>query len=151
MPTAKKSAAKGSSSFTAEERAAMKERAKEIRSTRRKPADGEQEVLAKIAAMQDPDRAIGGQLHALIQSVAPSLQAQTWYGMPAYAEDGNVVCFFQDSGKFKTRYATLGFSDKAQLDDGAMWPTAYAIQRISAVEEKKIRSLLERAIGSPCH
>jgi uncharacterized protein YdhG (YjbR/CyaY superfamily) len=134
-------------SFTAEERAAIKERAKEVRSTAKKSGDGTQEVLAKIAAMQGSDREIAEQLHALIQTDAPSLQVQTWYGMPAYAKDGKVICFFQDARKFKTRYATLGFSDKARLDDGAMWPTGFAILKLGATEKEQIRSLLRRALS----
>lgn len=129
----------------------MKERAKEISSARKKvsgkQADGEADLLAKISAMQDSDRRLAERLHALVKAAAPSLQPQTWYGMPAYAHDGKVLCFFQDSRKFKTRYATLGFSDRAQLDEGEMWPTAYALQRLDATEEKKIRGLLERALG----
>lgn len=134
-------------SFSAEERAAIKDRAKEVRSAAKKSSDGTQEVLAKIAAMQGSDREIAEQLHALIQTAAPSLRPQTWYGMPAYAKDGKVICFFQDARKFKTRYATLGFSDKARLDDGAMWPTGFAILTLGAAEKERIRSLLRRALG----
>src|SRR5229473_5062444 len=119
--------------FTDEERAAMKERAQELkaearRGPRAKKADGESDVLAKIAKMSEPDRALAERLHALIKASAPALAPRTWYGMPAYAKDGTVVCFFQSAQKFNTRYATLGFSDKAHLDEGAMWPTAFALK-----------------------
>ena len=118
--------------FTDEERAAMKDRAQELKAARRPSragqADGESEVLAKIAEMQEPDRVLAERLHAIVKANAPDLSPRTWYGMPAYAKDGNVVCFFQPAQKFKTRYATLGFSDKAHLDDGNMWPTTYALE-----------------------
>jgi uncharacterized protein YdhG (YjbR/CyaY superfamily) len=148
MATAKKnSSTRKVPGFSAEERAAMKERASETRPAS-KPGDGEQAVLAKIAAMQDSDRQLAEQLHALIRTVATSLQPQTWYGMPAYAQDGKVLCFFQDAKKFKTRYATLGFSDKARLDDGGMWPTGFAILKLGAAEKEEIGSLLQRALGN---
>ena len=147
MTTAKKSSnPRKAQSFSAEERAAMKERANEARATS-KPGDGEQQVLAKIAAMQDSDRQLAEALHGLIRTVAPSLQPQTWYGMPAYAQDGKVLCFFQDAKKFKTRYATLGFSDKARLDAGGMWPTGFAILKLGTAEKEEIRRLLQRALG----
>jgi uncharacterized protein YdhG (YjbR/CyaY superfamily) len=132
--------------FTAEERAAMRERAREVKAAARK-ADGESEVLAKIAEMRESDRIMAERLHAIVKANAPTLTPRTWYGMPAYAKDGNVVCFFQSGQKFKTRYATFGFSDKANLDDGAMWPTAFALTKLSAAEEKQIGALLKRAIS----
>src|SRR3954454_10018613 len=129
--------------FTAEERAAMKERAKE----RRGSGDGENDVLAEIAEMAEPDRAIAERLHALITTSAPDLAPRTWYGMPAYARDGKVVCFFQSAGKFKTRYATFGFQDEARLDDGAMWPVAFALKELTAAEEARISALVKRAVS----
>jgi len=146
-PTAKKSKA-----FTDEERAAMKERAQEVkgasrRGSRADKADGDGDVLAKIAEMQESDRVMGERLHALIKASAPALSPRLWYGMPAYARDGKVVCFFQSAQKFKTRYATLGFSDEANLDDGAMWPVAFALKELSAAEEAKIGALVKKAAG----
>jgi uncharacterized protein YdhG (YjbR/CyaY superfamily) len=135
--TAKKPA-KG---FTAEEKAAMRERAKEAKGG----ADGESDLLAKIAEMAEPDRTMAERLHALITAGAPDLTPKTWYGMPAYAKDGQVVCFFQPALKFKARYATLGFSDKANLDDGDMWPTSYALTNLTAPVEKKIAALVKQA------
>jgi uncharacterized protein YdhG (YjbR/CyaY superfamily) len=135
----KKTAKKG---FTAEERAAMRERAKELKS-----AGGESDVLAKIAEMPKADRAMAERLHALIKATAPDLAPRTWYGMPAYAKDDKVVCFFQSAQKFKSRYATLGFSDRANLDDGAMWPTYYALTKLTAAEEKKIAALVKKAVS----
>jgi uncharacterized protein YdhG (YjbR/CyaY superfamily) len=137
-------AGKKSGGFTAEERAAMKERVRELKADK---ADGESEVLAKIAEMPERDRAMAKRLHALIKASAPALSAKTWYGMPAYAKDGNVVCFFQSAQKFKSRYATLGFSDKAILDDGAMWPTAFALKALTAAEEARIAALVKKAVG----
>ena len=137
---AERKTAKG---FTAEEKAAMKARARELKAG----ADGESEVLAAIAEMQEPDRAMAKRLHAIVKATAPDLAPRTWYGMPAYAKDGKVVCFFQSSQKFKTRYATLGFSDKANLDDGALWPTAFALKKLTAAEEKKIAALVKRAVA----
>jgi uncharacterized protein YdhG (YjbR/CyaY superfamily) len=128
--------------FTAEEREAMKERVRELKSD-----GGESDVLAKIAEMPEPDRAMATRLHALIKASAPALAPKTWYGMPAYARDGNVVCFFQAAAKFKARYATLGFNDKAALDDGAMWPVAFALKELTAVEEARIAALLKQAAG----
>ena len=135
--------------LTDEERAAIREHVRELKSASRggaNKADTESEVLAKIAAMQPLDRAIGGRLHAIIKANAPSLSPKLWYGMPAYAnENGNVVCFFQDAQKFKTRYVTLGFSDKAQLDDGHMWPTSFALTELTAAEEERIGALVKKA------
>ena len=136
--------------FTADEQAAMKERARELKAEgrrRKDKADGEAEVLAKIAQLPEADRALAKRLHALVRESAPELVPRTWYGMPAYAKGGNVVCFFQAASKFKTRYATLGFSDEANLDDGAMWPTSFALTRLGAAEEERIRELLKRALG----
>ncbi len=141
---AKKGAAKG---FTAEERAAMKERARELKAEAEK-ADGEGAVRAQLAAMPQPDRAMGERLHALIMASAPTLSPRTWYGMPAYAKDDDVVCFFQSAHKFKARYATLGFSDKANLDDGEMWPTAFALKRLTAADEARIAALVKKATGA---
>jgi len=132
--------------FTDEERAAMKERAQELKAAARK-ADGESAVLAKIAEMSKPDRAMAERLHAIIKASAPALSPRTWYGMPAYAKDGKVVCFFQSAQKFKTRYATFGFSDKANLDEGAMWPTSFALKGLTAAEEKKIGALVKKAVS----
>jgi uncharacterized protein YdhG (YjbR/CyaY superfamily) len=137
---------KQSKGFTADERAAMKERAKELRANKNK-ADGESDVLEKIAAMKEPDRALAKRLHALIKASAPDLSPRTWYGMPAYAKDGKVLCFFQSGQKFKTRYATLGFSDKANLDEGAMWPTAFALKELNATEEARVAALLKQALS----
>ena len=132
--------------FTAEERAAMKERVRELKAAAN-AADGEADVLAKIAQMPEPDRAMARRLHALIRAAAPGLAPRTWYGMPAYAKDGNVLCFFQPGSKFKTRYSTLGFSDKAKLDDGAMWPSTYALAKLTAAEEARITALVRKAVG----
>jgi uncharacterized protein YdhG (YjbR/CyaY superfamily) len=131
--------------FTAEERAAMRERARELKGSGK--ADGERDVLAKIAEMPDADRAMAERLHALIKASAPDLSPKTWYGMPAYAKDGKVVCFFQSAHKFKSRYATLGFSDTANLDDGDMWPTTFALKQLTAAEEAKIRALVQEAVS----
>jgi hypothetical protein len=136
--------------FTDDERAAMKERAQELKAeakASRQKADGEGEVLAKIAEMQEPDRAMAERLHALIRESAPTLTPKTWYGMPAYARDGKVVCFFQGAQKFKTRYATLGFSDQANLDEGGMWPTSFALKELTGTEEKRISALVKQAVG----
>lgn len=145
--TGKKTAAP---SFTAEERAAMKERAREAKAEARAGAsreDGEKEVLAKIAAMADADRVLAGQLHHLITTTTPALVPRLWYGMPAYALGGKVVCFFQDAQKFKTRYSTLGFSDAAKLDDGEMWPTTYAVKELTVEGETRIVELVKKAVG----
>ncbi len=138
--------AKKSKGFTAEERAAMKERAKEQKAEAQK-ADGERAVLAKIAEMQGPDRAMAERLHEVVKASAPDLSPKTWYGMPAYAKDGKVVCFFQSAEKFNTRYATFSFSDKANLDEGAMWPTSFALKELTATEEAKISALVKRAVS----
>src|SRR6266576_1761347 len=135
--------------FTDEERAAMKEYVQELkasaaRGARADKADGESALLAKIAAMREPDRSMAKRLHAIIKASAPALSPTTWYGMPAYAKDGKVVCFFQSAQKFKTRYATFGFSDKANLDDGALWPVAFALKELTATEEAKIGTLLKK-------
>ncbi|MBT0992817.1 DUF1801 domain-containing protein [Cellulomonas sp. DKR-3] len=132
--------------FTAEERAAMKERAKETRATKGK-VDPEAEVLAKIAELPDDDRAIAERIHALVAEHAPAFAPRTWYGMPAYAKDGKVAVFFQPASKFKARYATLGFNDSAALDDGSMWPTSFAITTLTPADEKRIGELIARAAG----
>lgn len=142
--------AKKAAGFTADERAAMKERARELKaesSGRASRAEGEREVLAKIAAMSEPDRAMAKKIHALISKAAPDLVPRTYYGMPAYAKDGKVLCFFQSAGKFKARYATLGFSDQARLDDGSMWPTAFALKRLTTKDEARIAALVTTALG----
>ena len=138
--------------FTDEERVAMKERVQELKgAARRGPhadkADGESAVLAKIAEMPEPDRAMGKRLHAIIKASAPALSPRLWYGMPAYAKDGKVVCFFQSAQKFNTRYATLGFSDAANLDEDAMWPVAFALKELTAAEEAKIGALVKKAVS----
>ncbi|MFD1935774.1 MULTISPECIES: iron chaperone [Nonomuraea] len=138
--------------FTAEERAAMKERSQELKATARRGSrsakpDGESEVLAKLAEMSESDRATGERLHAIIRTHAPSLSPKLWYGMPAYARDGKIVCFFQPAQKFKTRYSTLGFNDLALLDDGTMWPTAFALTTLTAEDEARIGELVKRAAG----
>ena len=130
--------------FTAEERAAMRERAKERKASK---GDGEGDVLAKIAEMQGPDRALAERVHAIVTASAPDLSPRTWYGMPAYAKDGKVVCFFQSAQKFKTRYATLGFSDKAHLDEGTMWPNAFALTKLTADDEARIGALVKKAVS----
>ena len=136
-------------SFTAEERAAMKERAQEVKKAARRgsKADGQRDVLDKIAEMSQPDRAMAERLHALIKDSAPALAPRTWYGMPAYAKDGKVVCFFQSAQKFKSRYATLGFSDEAKLDEGAMWPTYFALKELTPAEEARISELVRAAVS----
>jgi uncharacterized protein YdhG (YjbR/CyaY superfamily) len=142
---------RNSKGFTDEERAAMKERAKEQKAEARankKKAEGESDVLAKIAEMQGPDRAMAERLHEIVKTSAPELSPKTWYGMPAYADkDGKIVCFFQSAKKFSTRYATLGFSDKANLDEGAMWPTSFALKELTSTEEAKIGQLVKRAVS----
>jgi uncharacterized protein YdhG (YjbR/CyaY superfamily) len=143
---AKRSTGKASKGFTAEERAAMRERARELKAEGRK-ADGERDLLAKIAEMPEADRVMAERLHAIVKAAAPDLSPRTWYGMPAYAKDGDVVCFFQSAEKFKSRYATLGFSDKANLDKGAMWPTSFALKGLAAAEEKKIGALVKKAVS----
>ena len=138
--------AKKTKGFTAEERAAMKERAREQKAEAQK-ADGERAVLAKIAEMQASDRAMAERLHAIVKASAPDLAPKTWYGMPAYARDGKVVCHFQSAEKFGTRYATFSFSDKANLDEGAMWPTSFALKELTATEEAKISALVKKAVS----
>ncbi len=142
VSTKRTTATKG---FTDDERAAMKERAQELKAEAAK-ADGESALLAKIAEMKGTDRAMAKRLHAIIKDSAPVLSAKTWYGMPAYAKDGKIVCFFQSAEKFKSRYATFGFSDEANLDQGALWPTSFALMEVSAAEEKKIAALVKKAV-----
>jgi uncharacterized protein YdhG (YjbR/CyaY superfamily) len=137
--------AKTSSGFTAEERAAMKERARELKAEAAK-ADGEKALLEKVAEMKGTDRAMATRLHELIKAAAPVLSPKTWYGMPAYARDGKIVCFFQSAEKFNSRYATFGFSDEANIDQGAMWPTSWALKALTAAEEKKIVTLVKKAV-----
>jgi uncharacterized protein YdhG (YjbR/CyaY superfamily) len=151
-PKAKSTTGTASKGFTDEERAAIKERAQEVKAAARRgpragKADEESEVLAKIAEMPEPDRAMAERLHAVIKATAPAVSPRTWYGMPAYAKDGNVVCFFQSAQKFKTRYATLGFSDKANLDEGAIWPTAFALKELTAAAEATIGELVRKAVS----
>ena len=150
--SAKSRGGKTSGGFTAEERAAMKERAQELkaeagRGKRKGKADGEADVLAKIAEMPDADRVLAERIHALVKDTAPDLSPKTWYGMPAYAKDGKVVCFFQGSQKFKVRYSTLGFNDAANLDHGNIWPTAFALTKLTAADETKIRKLIKKAVS----
>jgi uncharacterized protein YdhG (YjbR/CyaY superfamily) len=147
-----KSTGKAIKGFTDEERAAMKERAQELkaeahRGPRAKKTDGEKDVLAKIAEMPKPDRAMAERLHAIIKASAPALSPRTWYGMPAYAKDGDVVCFFQSAHKFKARYATFGFSDKANLDEGTIWPVAFALKELTADAEARIGALVKKAVS----
>ena len=146
---AKKTTAKAATGFTPEERAAMKERAQELKAARRPraKADGESDVLAQIAKMPEPDRVMAERLHAIVKASAPDLSPRTWYGMPAYAKDGKVVCFFQSAQKFQSRYATFGFSDEAHLDKGNMWPTSFALKDLTADEEAKIGALVKKAVG----
>ena len=141
---------KTSKGFTDEERAAMKERAQELKAEARankNKAEGESDVLAKIAEMPEPDRAMSERLHAIIKANAPALSPKLWYGMPAYAKDGKIVCHFQDANKFKARYATLGFSDNANLDEGAMWPTSFALKKLTAADEARIGALVKKAVS----
>ena len=152
--SAKSTTAKSKTSpgFTAEERAAMKDHAQELKTAARRgpraaKADGESDVLAKIAEMAEPDRVMAERIHAIIKASAPDLTSRTWYGMPAYAKDGKIVCFFQPAQKFKTRYATLGFNDPAHLDDGAMWPVAFALKEMTAAEEARIGELVKQAVS----
>jgi uncharacterized protein YdhG (YjbR/CyaY superfamily) len=150
--SAKRTTATGKTSkgFTDDERAAMKERAKELKAearANRSKADGERDVLAAIAAMQGTDRAMAKRLHAIVKASAPALWPKTWYGMPAYAKDGKVVCFFQSAQKFNARYATFGFSDEAKLDEGGMWPTSFALKKFTAAEEAKIAALVKKAVS----
>jgi uncharacterized protein YdhG (YjbR/CyaY superfamily) len=136
--------------FTDDERAAMREHAQELKAARRRgpgAADGEAEVLAKVADMPEPDRAMAERLHEIIKASAPTLAPRTWYGMPAYAKDGKVLCFFQSRRKFKTRYATFGFSDRANLDEGTMWPNAFALMELTPADEARIAALVKKAVG----
>ncbi|MBK8904712.1 MAG: DUF1801 domain-containing protein [Anaerolineaceae bacterium] len=145
-----KSTTKKSKGFTNEEQAAMKERAKELKAEARanqKRTDGEKDLFEKIAEMPEPERAMAQRLHEIISDAAPDLWPKTWYGMPAYARDGKVVCFFQSAQKFNSRYATLGFSDEANLDEGPMWPTAFALKQLTAVEEERIIALVKKAVS----
>jgi uncharacterized protein YdhG (YjbR/CyaY superfamily) len=135
------------SGFSEEERAAVKERAREAKAARTGKADGESDVLAKIADMSEPDRGMAERLHALVKAAAPDLSPRTYYGMPAYAKDGKVLCFFQPAEKFKSRYATFGFNDIANLDDGAMWPTAFALKELTSAEEARISELVKQAVS----
>jgi uncharacterized protein YdhG (YjbR/CyaY superfamily) len=141
---AKRKPAKKPKGFSAEERAAMRERAREVKAG---GAQGETDVLEKIAEMAGPDRAMAERIHALVKASAPDLAPRTYYGMPAYAKGGKVVCFFQPAQKFKSRYATFGFNDTANLDDGVMWPTSYALKEMTATEEKKIAALVRKAVS----
>jgi hypothetical protein len=145
---ARKTNDEANTGFSDEERGAMRERVQEQKARRgASKADGEHDVLEKIAAMSAPDRAMAERLHAIITASSPDLSPKTWYGMPAYAKDGKIVCFFQPAEKFKTRYATLGFNDSASLDDGAMWPTAFALKELTAAEEARIAALVKKAVG----
>ena len=145
--SAKRTTSKASKGFTDEERAAMKDRAQELKSAAQGKTDGERDLLAKIAEMPKRDRAMAERLHAIIKASAPGLSPRTWYGMPAYAKDGDVICFFQSAQKFKARYATFGFSDKANLDEGAMWPTSFALKELTTVEEARIGALVKKAVS----
>jgi uncharacterized protein YdhG (YjbR/CyaY superfamily) len=150
--SAKTTTGKASKGFTDEERAAMRERAKEVKAAARRgaragEADGESDVLAKIAEMEEPDRAMAKRLHTIVKASAPALSPRTWYGMPAYAKDGGIVCHFQPAQKFKTRYATFGFSDKANLDEGAMWPVGFALQELTPDVEARIGELIKKAVS----
>jgi uncharacterized protein YdhG (YjbR/CyaY superfamily) len=156
MPDAKKSAAthtetgRGAKGFTAEEKAAMKERARELKAEERAGRDraaGEADVLKKIAEMPDSDRVMAERIHAIVTGTAPELAPRTWYGMPAYSKDGKFLCFFQAADKFKARYATFGFNDVAMLDDGAMWPTSFALTRLTPADEKRIAELVKKAVS----
>jgi uncharacterized protein YdhG (YjbR/CyaY superfamily) len=144
--TNKQAANKKSEGFTAQERAAMRERARELKAEASK-ADGESALLAKIAEMPEPDRTMATRLHAIVKANAPGLSPKTWYGMPAYARDGKVVCFFQSAAKFDARYATFGFNDTANLDEGAMWPTSFALKELTAAEEARIGALVKKAVS----
>jgi uncharacterized protein YdhG (YjbR/CyaY superfamily) len=150
--SAKSTTGKASKGFTEEERAAMRERAQELKAAARRgpgagKGDGESDVLAKIAEMPEPDRAMAERIHAIVKATAPALSPRTWYGMPAYAKEGNVICFFQSAHRFKARYAAFGFSDKANLDEGVMWPTAFALKELTASEEARIAALVKKAVS----
>jgi uncharacterized protein YdhG (YjbR/CyaY superfamily) len=139
----------GSGGFTDDEKAAMQERAREVKAARKKggKADGTADLLAKVAEMPEPDRALAERIHAIVMANAPSLEAKTWYGMPAYARDGKVVCFFQAAAKFKARYATFGFNEDARLDEGSMWPTSWALTKLTKADEERIAALVRKAVG----
>ena len=146
--TAKRASGEASGTFTDEEKAAAKERVKEMRrSPRASKADGERDVVEKISEMGDTDRVMAERIHAIVTASAPDLTPRTWYGMPAYAKDGTIVCHFQPAQKFKTRYPTLGFSDKANLDDGTMWPVAYALTKLTKADEARIAALIKKAVS----
>jgi uncharacterized protein YdhG (YjbR/CyaY superfamily) len=145
--SAKGATTKAYNGFTPDERAAMRERARELRAGSRGKADGESELLAKIAEMPEGDRTMAERIHAIVTATAPELSSRTWYGMPAYAKEDKVVLFFRSAHKFKTRYATLGFSDKAKLDEGNMWPTDYALKKLTGADERRIAALVKRAVG----
>jgi len=147
MATAAKKTTKATKTFSAEEREAMEAAAREAKLARSGKGDGEAELRAAIATMSEADRKMAEQIDRIIKTAAPSLESKTWYGMPAYAKAGKTICFFQSAAKFKTRYATLGFSDQAKLDDGNVWPNAYAVMKITAAEEAKIAALVKRAVG----
>ncbi len=149
MKDSQKSTNRSTATFTEEERAAMKERVKELKSARRgaDKADEEGAVLAKLAEMPKPDRELGERIHRIVKAAAPALTPRLWYGMPAYARDGKVVCFFQNASKFKTRYATFGFSDAAKLDEGAVWPVTYALTKLTAADEARIGALVKKAVS----
>jgi hypothetical protein len=138
---------RASNGFTDDERAAMKERAREAKAARAGEVDGESDVLAKIAEMPEPDRLMAERVHAIIKASAPGVTARTWYGMPGYAKDGNLICFFKCAAKFKARYATLGFSDKAKLDEGSMWPAEFALKELTPENEERIRALIQKAVS----
>jgi uncharacterized protein YdhG (YjbR/CyaY superfamily) len=149
-PAKKRTQKKSTAGFTADERAAMKARAQELKAEARASknrAEGEREVLAAIAAMKTPDRTLAKRVHAIVEASAPGLWPKTWYGMPAYAKDGKVVCFFKSAEKFNSRYATLGFEEAANLDDGSMWPTSYALKKLTSADEAKIKALVKKAVG----
>ena len=145
--SAKRTSSEASNGFTDEERAAMRERSREVKAARSGKADGEKIVLAKIAEMPERDRAMAERLHAIVKESAPALSPRTWYGMPAYAKDGKVVCFFQSAEKFKSRYSTFGFNDTANLDEGSMWPTSFALKELTAAEAARISALLKKAVS----
>jgi uncharacterized protein YdhG (YjbR/CyaY superfamily) len=148
--TTKRTEASANGGFTSDEKAAMRERAREAKAEAKRGADreaGERDLLSKIAEMPDSDRVMGERIHAIVTDVAPDLMPKTWYGMPAYAKDGKIVCFFQAADKFKARYATFGFNEDAQLDEGTMWPTSWALTRLTDADEQRIRELVKRAVS----
>ena len=149
--TKRPAASRKGGGFTADEKLAMKERVKELKAASRRGKDdgeeGERDVLAKIAEMSEPDRSMAKRIHEIVKSAAPELTSRTWYGMPAYAKNGDVICFFQNAGKFKARYSTFGFSDKAKLDEGTMWPNGFAITKLTPADEARIIALVKKAVG----